>query len=171
MVYNSARCKMKRCVFFVIGVMIALVFASGCSKDVIVTQSKVHEFTIKFSNVANKQTVTEGYAELKGVVSSSDAILVYCYFGNASGEDIWMPLPTTVDATSYEYAYTDSGIFIFNADAGEGNVWTTDFSLKYRVIQIPRTVIASKSMNEIENTDYNTVMKEFDLYNAPVIRK
>ena len=82
-----------------------------------------------------------------------------------------MPLPTTVDATSYDYAYTDSGIFIFNADAGEGNVWTTDFSLKYRVIQIPRTVIASKSMNEIENTDYNTVMKEFDLYNAPVIRK
>ena len=74
MVYNSARCKMKRCVFFVIGVMIALVFASGCSKDVIVTQSKVHEFTINFSNVANKQTVTEGYAELKGVVSSSDAV-------------------------------------------------------------------------------------------------
>ena len=171
MVYNSSRCKMKRCVFFVIGVIIALVFASVCSNDIIITQSKVHEFTINFSNVANKQTVTEGYAELKGVVSSSDAILVYCYFGNASGEDIWMPLPTTVDATSYEYAYTDSGIFIFNADAGEGNVWTTDFSLKYRVIQIPKTVVASKSMEELKAADYNTVVKELELYEAPVLRK
>lgn len=169
MVYNSARCKMKRCVFFVIGVMIALVFASGCTK--VVTQSTVHEFNVTFSNVANKQTVTEAYAELKGVVSSSDAILVYCYFGNASGEDIWMPLPTTVDATSYEYAYTDSGIFIFNADAGDGNVWINDFSLKYRVIQIPRTAIVSKSIEELKANDYNEVMKEFDLYNAPVIRK
>ncbi len=151
--------------------MIALVFASGCSKDVIVTQSKVHEFTIKFSNVANKQTVTEAYAELKGVVSSSDAILVYCYFGNASGEDIWMPLPATINTALYDYAYTDNGIFIFNADAGDGNVWINDFSLKYRVIQIPRTAIVSKSIEELKPDDYNEVIKELDLYHAPVIRK
>ena len=151
--------------------MIALVFASGCTKDVIVTQSKVHEFTVTFSNVANKQSVSAGYTELKGVVSSSDAILVYVYFGNTSGEDIWMPLPATINTALYDYAYTDNGIFIFNADAGDGNVWTTDFSLKYRVIQIPKTVVASKSMEELKAADYNTVVKELELYEAPVLRK
>jgi len=169
MVYNSARCKMKRYVFFVIGVMIALVFASGCTK--VVTQSNVHEFNVSFTNVANKQTVSEGYTGLKNIVNSSDAILVYIYFGNASDEDIWMPLPATINTALYDYAYTESGIFIFNADAGEGNVWTTDFSLKYRVVQIPRTAVVSKSMEELKAADYNTVVKELDLYETPVLRK
>ena len=169
MVYNSARCKMKRCVFFVIGVMIALVFASGCTK--VVTQSTVHEFNVTFSNVANRQSVSEGYTGLKGYVCSTDAVLVYAYFGNASGEDIWMPLPATINTALYDYAYTDNGIFIFNADAGDGNVWINDFSLKYRVIQIPRTAIVSKSIEELKADDYNEVIKELDLYNAPVIRK
>ena len=171
MVYNSARCKMKRFVFFVIGVMIALVFASGCSKDVIVTQSSVYEFDITFSNATGKQIVTGNYTKLQDTNLSTQAILAYIKIGNTSGQDVWMPLPSTNELQLYDYAFTDNGIFVFSADAGEGYTWTADFTMQYRLILIPRTVIASKSMNEIENTDYNTVMKEFDLYNAPVIRK
>lgn len=171
MVYNSARCKMKRYLFFVIGVMIALVFASGCTKVVTVTQSNVYEFNVTFSNAADKQAVAESYTGLQGKINSSDAILVYVYFGNTSGEDIWMPLPAHVETRFYDYAYTDNGIFVFTADAGDGYTWTGNITLKYRVIQIPKIVMASKSMNEVENTDYNAVMKEFELYNAPVIRK
>lgn len=160
---------MKKNILFLISAMIVLAFTSGCTK--VVTQSNVYEFSITFSNVAGKQTVTEGYTGLKDKFNSSDAILVYVYFGNTSGEDVWMPMPATVNTASYEYAYTDSGVLILNADAGDGNVWTTDFSLKYRVIQIPRTALVSKSMIEIDNTDYNAVMKEFDLYEVPVVRK
>ena len=82
-----------------------------------------------------------------------------------------MPLPATIDQVLYDYAYTDNGIFVFNADAGTGNVWTTDFTLKYRVIQIPRTAVVSKSMEELKVADYNSVVKELDLYDAPVLRK
>ena len=169
MVYNSARCKMKKSVFFIVGVIMAMFLASGCKK--VVTQSTINEFNVTFSNVSGKQSVTESYTGLKGNISSSDAILVYVYFGNASGEDIWMPLPATVNTFLYDYAYTDSGIFVFTADAGDGNVWTTDFSLKYRVINIPRTATVSKSTGSVNTMDYNDVMKEYNLYEAPVIRK
>ena len=77
MVYNSARCKMKRFVFFVIGVMIALVFASGCSKVVTVTQSSVYEFDITFSNATGKQIVTGNYTKLQDTNLSTQAILAY----------------------------------------------------------------------------------------------
>lgn len=169
MVYNSAQCKMKRSLFFVIGVMIALVFASGCTK--VVNQSNVYEFNITFSNAADKQSVTESYTGLNGKIISSDAILVYVYVGNASGEDIWMPLPTHFETKFYDYAYTDNGIFVFTADAGEGYTWTKDFTLKYRVIQIPNIAVVSKSFEELRASDYNTVVKELNLYEAPIIRK
>ena len=169
MVYNSARCKMKKSVFFIVGVIVAMFLASGCTK--VVTQSTVNEFSITFSNVSGKQAVTESYTGLKGSISSSDAILVYIYFGNTSGEDIWMPLPATINTMFYDYAYTDSGIFVFTADAGNGNVWTSDFSLKYRVIKIPRTALVSKSTSSVNTMDYNEVMKEYNLYEAPIIRK
>ena len=169
MVYNSARCKMKRCVFFVIGVMIALIFASGCTK--VVTQSSVYEFNITFSNAAGKQSVTENYTELNGNNLSTNAVLAYIYIGNASGEEVWMPLPSHNGTELYDYAYSDNGIFVFSADAGDGYTWTGNFTMKYRVILIPKTVLTSKSMKEIENTDYNAVMKDFDLYEAPVQRK
>ena len=169
MVYNSARCKMKKYVFFSVVALITLMLASGCTK--VVTQSTVHEFSITFSNVSNKQSVVENYIGLKDKISSSDAILAYIYFGNTSGEDIWMPLPAMVTPAYYDYAYTDSGIFVFTADAGNGNVWTSDFSLKYRVIQIPRTAVVSKSIEELKTADYNTVVKELDLYETPILRK
>lgn len=169
MVYNSAHIKMKKNVFFIVSVIVAMFLVSGCTK--VVTQSSVHEFNVTFSNVSNKQTVTESYTGLKGSISSSDAILVYVYFGNTSGEDIWMPLPATVTPFFYDYAYTDSGIFVFTADAGNGNVWTTDFSLKYRVINIPRTAVVSKSTGSVNTMDYNEVMQTYNLYDAPVIRK
>ena len=169
MVYNSARCKMKKSVFFIVGVIVAMFLASGCTK--VVTQSTVNEFSITFSNVSGKQAVTESYTGLKGTICSTDAVLVYVYFANASGEDIWMPLPATVNTTLYDYAYTDSGIFVFNADAGIGNVWTSDFSLKYRVIKIPRTALVSKSTGSVNTMDYNEMMQTYNLYDAPIIRK
>lgn len=169
MVYNSAQCKMKRSVFFVISVMIALVFASGCTK--VVTQSNVYEFNITFSNAAGKQSVTENYTGLQGNNLSTDAVLAYIYIGNASGENVWMPLPSHNENTLYDFAYSDNGIFVFSADAGEGYTWTGNFTMKYRVILIPRTVLTSKSMEELKGADYNTVMKELDLYETHVLRK
>lgn len=171
MVYNSARCKMKKSVFFVIGIMSAMVLAFGCSKVVTVTQSNVYEFDITFSNAAGKQIVTENYTKLQDDNLSNTAVLAYIKIGNTSGQDVWMHLPSNNESQLFDYAFTDKGIFVFSADAGEGYTWTGDFTMKYRLILIPKTVLASKSMNEVENTDYNAVMKEFELYNAPVIRK
>lgn len=167
--YNAAQSKMKRILVFIAGIMIALVFASGCTK--VVTQSSVYEFNITFSNAADKQIVTETYTALKDNNLSSYAVLAYIYIGNASGEDVWTPLPTLNGSEYYDYAYTDNGIFAFSADAGDGYVWTNNLTLKYRLILIPKTVLTSKSTKEIENKDYNEVMNEFGLYESTVIKK
>ncbi len=169
MVYNSAQCKMKRSLFFVIGVMIALVFASGCTKTV--TQSSIHEITITFDNAAGNQLATKATNELSSYFSSRDAIIAYIYIGNSSGEEMWMPLPLLNGTESYEYAYTDNGIFAFTADAGDGYTWANNFSKKYRIIKIPNIAVVSKSVEELRESDYNTVVKELNLYEAPIIRK
>lgn len=166
MVYNSARCKMKRCIFLVIGAMIAFVFASGCTK--MVTQSYIYEATIQFNDATGKQLATQNYTELKGQFSSSDAVLVYMKIANVSGEDLWMPLPLIDGTKLYEYAFTDNGIFAFTADAGEGYTWINNFTNTYRIIKIPRSVLVTKSTTAL---DYNEVMKDYNLYEAPIIRK
>ena len=168
MVYNSAKCKMKKSLFFIVGVVVAMFFATGCTK--VVTQSSVYEFNITFSNAADKQIVTETYTALKDNNLSSYAVLAYIYIGNASGEDVWTPLPTLNGAEYFDYAYTDNGIFVFSADAGDGYVWTNNLTLKYRLILIPKTVLTSKSTKEIENKDYNEVMKAYNLYEGNVIK-
>lgn len=168
MVYNSAQCNMKKGLLFIASIIMALVLSSGCTK--VVTQSNVYEFNITYSNAADKQSVTGNYTGLNGQISSTDAILVYIYVGNTSGEDIWMSLPAHIDTYSYDYAYTDNGIFVFSADAGEGYTWTKDFTLKYRVIRIPNIAVVSKSIEELRASDYNTVMKELNLYETQVIR-
>jgi len=160
---------MKRCLFFIVGAMIAMFIVSGCTK--IVTQSSVHELTITFDNAAGNQLVSKGTPDLCGYFNSSDAVLVYMYIGNTSGEDMWMPLPLVNGNEMYEYGYTDNGIFAFTADAGEGYTWTRNFSNKYRVILIPKTALVTKSTGEVDTNDYNEVMKAYNLYESSVIRK
>ena len=167
MVYNSAQCKMKRSIFLVIGVMIAFVFASGCAKEA--TLSTVYEVTITFDDAAGNQLATQAYTELKNQFSPSDAILVYMTVANVSGDDLWMPLPLIDGSQYYEYAYSDNGIFAFTANAGEDYVWTNVFSKTYRIIKIPRSSLVTKSA--VDFNDYNEVMRAYNLYDAPVVRK
>jgi len=168
MVYNSAQCNMKKGLLFIASIIMALVLSSGCTK--VVTQSNVYEIEITFDNAAGNQIASKGTSELCDYYHSSDAVLVYIYIGESSGEKMWMPLPMINENDVYEYTYTENGIFAFTADAGEGYTWTNNFTAKYRVILIPKTAIVSKSMEEIESYDYNTVMKELNLYETQVIR-
>lgn len=169
MVYNSARCKMKKSVFFIVGVIVAMFLASGCTK--VVTQSTIYEASVAFNDATGKQQSTQSYTELKGQFSQSDAVLVYMKIANVSGDDLWMPLPLINGNELFEYAFTDNGIFAFTADAGDGYTWTNNFTNTYRIIKIPRTALVTKSSGSVNTMDYNEVMKEYNLYEAPVIRK
>jgi hypothetical protein len=159
---------MKRSLFFIVGVVIAMFFATGCTK--VVTQSYVYEVTISFDNANGNQLATKAYGDLKGMFCSTDAVLVYMKVDDSTGDDLWMPLPFIEGNFLFEYAFTDNGIFAFTADAGEGYTWTKNFSCTYRIVRIPRVTETSKSTDEVNTNDYNEVMKAYNLYEGNVIK-
>lgn len=155
---------MKRNFIILIGAIVMLFTASSCEKTV--EQSKVYEISVEMITNADGSVASAVYKELAGEIKSTDAVLAYVLL-----DDAWQPMPAFYDGESYIYAFDDDGYFRFDAFPTNGYVWTGNFKQDYRIIRIPHYAYTEKKAEGVDHNNYNEVMKAYDLYNTPVIRK
>ncbi len=164
--YNSAKIKMKKN-FIIISILILAAFTTSCHKEVV--QCLTYDLKATFENAEGKRCVAVSTDKYKYLISTDNAVLMYVKIGNASGEDVWMPLPAHNDSELYDFAFTDSGILVLSADAGEGYIWSKpSFVRYYRLIIIPKTVYTSKLEQGVDHSNYNEVVKAYNLYESAI---
>lgn len=139
--------------------------ASSCEKTV--EQSDVYEVQV----VMTLQDETLAIGEFEGLsnrFSDTDAILVFV----STGDESWMPLPAVDGDEEHTYELYNDGVLVFYDEIIYGNlVFTRNFENTYRIIRIPHYAYTQKIAEGVDHNNYNEVMKAYDLYNAPIIRK
>lgn len=142
-----------------------LFIASSCEKTV--KQSDVYEVQVAMTPLNGTLAVGE-FDDLSNSFYDTDAILVYV----STGDESWMPLPTVDGDEEYTYELYNDGVLVFYDEIIYGNlVFTGTFENSYRIIRIPHYAYTQKKAEGVDHNNYNEVMKAYDLYNAPVIRK
>ncbi|MBQ6276127.1 MAG: hypothetical protein IJK62_05420 [Bacteroidales bacterium] len=155
---------MKRNFIILIGAIVMMFAASSCQK--LVQQSNVYEIEIDLISIANGSAANAVYEGLAGKIKTTDAVLVY----GEVDDDIWMALPADYQDDTYTYAFDSNGNFVFEV-IYNGYTWTQGETMNYRIIIIPQDVLTEKKAEGVDHNNYNEVMKAYDLYNTPVIRK
>lgn len=164
--YNSAKIKMKKN-FIIISILIIAALTTSCHKEVV--QCFSYDLKATFENAEGERCVTVATDKYQNRIGTDDAILMYVKVGNTSGEDIWMPLPLQTDSELYDFAFTDSGILVLTADAGEGYVWSTPTFVKYyKLIVMPKIVYTSNLEQGVDHSNYNEVVKAYNLYESAI---
>lgn len=110
----------------------------------------------------------------------TDHLLVYRLDGVDNGVDVWRILPQTyffgtVGDIIYNFDFTKFDFRLFldtnigNVDKLDGGAWTNKQT--FRVVIIPGYMpnrSLDTSSTAVENTDYNTIIKKYNLENAPI---
>ena len=157
---------MKRNFIILIGAIVMLFAASSCEKTV--EQSNVWEITVGLTPNTDGSLAVGTYNDLIGKFQSTDAVLVYANIE----DDTWMAMPGfSYDGEYHYYEFSDDGGFLFIATPSSGYIWTGNFTMDYRIIRIPHYAYTEKKAEGVDHNNYNEVMKAYDLYNTPVIRK
>ena len=139
--------------------------ASSCEKAV--EQSDVYEIQVTMTPKNNSLAVGE-YEGLCNSFSDTDALLIYV----STGEESWMPLPAVYSDEEYTYElYNDGGIVFYDEIIYGNMVFTGSFENSYRIIRIPHFAFTEKKAEGVDHSNYNEVMRAYNLYEAPIIRK
>ncbi|MCP1995887.1 hypothetical protein [Flavobacterium sp. HSC-61S13] len=138
-------------------------------------EAEVFEVTTDFLRSNNYESV---FTFSKPILKT-DHLLVYHLDQVVNGEDVWKMTPATYYIGSenliYNFDFTrlDFKLFldtnIANIDRVDGGAWTNKQT--FRVVIIPGYMpkrSLDTSSTAVENTDYNTIIKKYNLENAPI---
>lgn len=158
---------MKRTLALLSFFTLATLLMTGCEKEVVRNDYHTHQVNIEQTQVfqgrvalvARGYQVATGELMLKdGWYDKTDAVLVY-----SKADNYWTPMPYTMHGMDYYYLLGESGNIIkFEADAGEGFSWDSDFVMDIKVVIIPGSIVGTiaKSVNL---NNYDEVAKYFNL--------
>lgn len=133
--------------------------------------SEVYEVAnISFTSANNYSVLIP----LNPAIYTSDMVLVYRLVGNDNGNDIWKLLPEVYYTANgsldfgYEYDFTsnDVSINMFGNDLGTVNN-TNRINQILRIVILPGT-LTSKSSNKPDYSDYNAVIKKYNIDDSNV---
>jgi hypothetical protein len=150
--------------------VVGLMAFSSCSNNDDVDNDTISE-VYEVSNV--NFTAANDYnplIPLNPAIFSSDMVLLYRLSGVDNGEDVWKLTPETYffsDGTlnfGYNYNFTRNDVSVYL----DGNSLATvpnEFRLNqvFRIVIIPGFVTTGKSVNKPDYSDYNAVIKQYNI--------
>jgi hypothetical protein len=130
------------------------------------TIADVFEVTRSFTSTNNYSTLFT----FPRAIYSSDMVLVYhLYDVTTNGTDIWRQMPQTYYLTNngqldYNFDFTKYDVKIFLDANFNLNTLSTDWSQSqtFRIVVVPGA-FAGKNATTIQNLDYNSVIKKYNI--------
>ncbi len=89
----------------------------------------------------------------------NDAVIVY----GLVSDGYWLVQPAKFGNAYYDYVFSSSGSFLFQADAGEGYTWKNNFTVFTKIVVIPNWLYIKKSSIGIDHNNYEEVVKAYGL--------
>ena len=138
-----------------------------------VTQTNVYYLTVTYTGSGQQLAESGLINNLWYKCTREDAVLVYSKVGqNASGEIIYWRLQPFIESNGANYYYEqgDNGFFYFYADAGANYTWNSNFSVYTKIVVIPHTVYAEKSAQGVDHSNYEEVVKAYNIDETKAIK-
>lgn len=167
-------------------VLLACLTLTGCKKEDYsdtyafknhnheVTQTNVYYLNVTYTGIGQQLAESGCIESLWNKCTREDAVLVYSKEGqNTSGSTIYWQLNPFIASdgrTNYYYHQGDGGLFYFFADAGEGYHWTSNPTKYFKIVVIPHSVYTAKSAEGVDHSNYDEVVKAYNINEAEAIR-
>ena len=155
---------------------ITAVSCDNRNDDVIVQDNDTYSVVLDINNVNFTYNAEDGYHISRSFTKplfNSDVVLIYRKAGSASdGSPVWQSIPRTLyladgKELDYDFDFTKNDIMIYAN--GNYDISTTPTYLNnqtFRVVLVPASPGAKN--NSVDYTDYNSVIKYFNIDDSKI---